>query len=60
MTHWYNTFWDPGISKKSHGFKPSGMQLKTHAGPTANEHDFRAQTACQLLESAIVLQKKIN
>lgn len=54
------THWDPGISKKSHGFKPSGVQVKTHAGPTANEHDFRAQTACQLLESAIVLQKKIN
>jgi hypothetical protein len=61
MTRWYKPFWDPGISKKkSHGIKPSGVQVKTHAGPlSANEHDFSAPTAC-LVESAIVLQKRIN
>jgi len=46
MTHWYNPFWDPtlGSQKKVMGSNLVECQVKTHAGPSANEHDFWTPT----------------
>jgi hypothetical protein len=62
-THWYDPFWDPtlGSQKKVMGSNLVECQVKTHAGPSANEHDFWTPTNSFVrLSLPFVLQKKIN